>query len=94
MSMFHNQLVKPIYLHKLSRNVAMHHVTKHAKDVTVTKVLQNSTPKETIWTWISTRMITQLDSQIGETLIARALPLNMYNYQKQGGQRGYKGHVP
>ena len=59
--------------------------------VTLTKVLQNSTPKETIWTRISTRMITQLDSQFGETLIARALPLNMYNYQKQGGQRGYKG---
>ena len=67
-------------MHKLSRNVAMHHVTKHAKDATVTKVLQNCTPKETIWTWISTRMITQLDSQIGETLVARALPLNMYNY--------------
>ena len=85
--------MEPISLHKLSRNVAMHHVTKYAKDVTVTKVLQNSTPNETILTWISSRMLTRLDSQIGEMLMARALPLNMYNYQKQGGQHGYKGHV-
>ena len=30
MSKFRNQSVEPISLHKLSRNVAMHHVTKHA----------------------------------------------------------------
>ena len=71
MSKFRNQSVEPISLHKLSRNVAMHHVTKHANcDKSSPQIVLPK--KQSIW--ISTRMLTRLGSQIG------ALPLIIILY--------------